>query len=342
MATWSATARLDKNSPSVRIIPDLAGTGTNLIDWWDETYRRYKSGVVKVTVTSIALSDAAAGPSGNPYYAGSGGANYASGETLAVAIQPPNFNALNDTQYLNSGVAVAAGTILSGSPLYENVCAVNYGRPGPSATLGPDGTIQFTAIDLALASNALTDIQSAFTVTVSGTLTQTIISPYADIGGTAYAIGLCNGPLAAQRFQSFPYRGQWGMIAYPAAAGYASVAVQLQKVTSVYFPGVAPDALGPALTVSNPAQAGGQTIANLNLTLPMAGLQTNNLADNFTCIYALNNGLIDANGVRLTSADLGLDGNIAYNLLNCGLDLPNGSQGSAAAVLNYKIAEASL
>ena len=99
----------------------------------------------------------------------------------------------------------------------------------------------------------------------------------------------------------------------------------MQKVTSVYFPGVAPDALGPALTISNPAQPGGQTIADLNLTLPMAGLQTNNLADNFTCIHALNNGLIDANGVRLTSADLGLDGKIAYNLINCGLGLPNGS-----------------
>jgi hypothetical protein len=326
MASWSFTGRMDKNRPVLRVTPDGV-TGCNLRDFWDDTNKRYKSGVVVVTITSITLSTADG-------FGGTAAATYTTGETLAVAIQPPNYNALNDTQYLNSGVQVASGAVLSGAPLYKNVIAVNYGVPGPSATLNPDDTIDFTAIDLVLSSNAFTDITSTFGVVVAGTLTFTEYSPYADTGGTAYELDLTNGPLSYINLAQ-SYAGAWGMIAAPIQAGYAAIVVQLQTLTSGYIPGAAPDMTQPSLTVSNPAQAGGQQLANVRRPIPMDAKKTFTFVDGYTYIFGVNNNLIDANGVQIGSVDIGVTGNTAYNLCNAGVQ---SGRGTATAKLAYKTA----
>jgi hypothetical protein len=351
---WSTAVRLDRNKPVARVVPDSPGNGTNIADWFDETARRFKSGYVRTTVDSVTLSDASAGPSGGIYYTTGGGVVYQSGETLALSVQPPNFNALTDPQVLNSGIQVVAGALgyptkfNSNTSIYESVLAFNYGRPAPSASIdNATGFIGLTAVDLALSSNALTDIQSAFTATVAGTigLNQSAFPPYSDLGSTnggSYSVGICAGPLASQLFLPAGYQGQYALIGFPVTSSFfnEALAVQIQKITVVYFPGPTPDLQPPVLQITNPAQAGGQPIANWNIPLPMVAQQGNVLTDNFTCVFGVNGKLIDANGTQFGNVDLAPSTMYTggYNLLNAGIVMPPGSTGSVGVVINYKIA----
>lgn len=354
MAGWSATARLDKDQPSARLTPNPAtGNGASLKDFWDETSRRYKSGIIKVTVDSVTLSDADAGPTGGVYYPTGGGATYTSGETLSMSIQPPNYNPNTDNQFWNAGIQVAAGALgyakayNSSASHYQNYTPVNYGRPGPGALIGRDGTIQYTAVDLVLSSNAFTDISSKFTVTVAGTITFTEITAYSDIGsvgGGSYTLNLCAGPLASKRFLPNSYYGQWGMVNFPVVNGMSSVAVQVQSIATVYYAG-SRNYESPVLEITSPGQ--GQKIAQWRRPIPMTTQQTDFMVDDWTCVFATNQkegagpGLVDGNAVQCGSVDLGISGSTFYNLLNAGIVLPPGSDCSAAAVIKYKIAKAS-
>lgn len=359
MASFAVTGRLDKDKPNLRFVPDNGAAsqlvGTNLWDWFDETNRRYNSGVVSVTVTSIAAADGNAGPTGGIFYNTGGGSTLTGSETVQIGIQPPSFNALNDGQYVNSGATVQA-TILSASPIYKNICAVNYGMPGPSAFLSwPDGTISFTAIDLALSSNALTDITSAFTVTVSGTLTATGYStrtnydPYADNGGTAYTLDLVSGPLSAKLFLAAaaggggPYQGKAGVIGCPVQSAQSAVVLQLTNVTTVYIPGAGgPPSRWPRLMIQNPAQAGGQRICNVNLPICLEGQKTLVFHDAYTWVYAINAPVsggvaVDANATQIGLVDLAAGNSPAYNLANAWIEQAPDDTGTVACVLKYKV-----
>lgn len=253
----------------------------------------------------------------------------------------PNLNAITDSQYFNAGVDVSpAGSL---SPGYKNICAINYGRPGPSAKVNGDGTIAYTTIDLALSSNAFTDIKSDMDVTVAGNLTATTgtnYNPYADNGGTAYTLNLVNGPLASKYFLSAGYLGAWGMIAAPIATNYTALVLQIQSIVTQYIPGPSGRMFQPTLQISNPAQPGGQRLADWAMPIPAELKSTNTLSDNYTYVFAVNAGAgktIDANGVQVGSVDIGVTGNSAYNLCNIGVVLPPGADGTAAATVAYKI-----
>jgi hypothetical protein len=309
MASWSQTVTLDKNRPSIRVVPD-AVTGCKLRDFWDDTNKRYKSGVMVVTVTSITWT---------------GGAT---GETLSISVQPPNYNALNDTQAIYTPDAAAHAW---GGTTYKNVAAVNYGRPGPSAVLEPDGTITLLAVDLALASNAFTDVASTVVVTVAGTATFTEYSPYAAVGGTAKEIDLTAGPLSYV-YLTAGSAGAWGMVTQDIMTGYGAVVVQLDSLVTGLIPGTVGG--GAQFQLTNPAQAGGSPLAALDQPVPRAAQKTTAFADNYTYVFAVNNNLIDTNATQV-----GTPAGTAYNLCNAGVQAAGGNDGdTATAVLSYHLA----
>src|SRR4051812_45249638 len=114
MATgdYSVTVRMNKDMPVARIVPQgVASQGLRVTDFWDNTNKRWLSGVVVSQVT---------GSSAITWAAHSGGAAVAT-ETLAGRIAPPNFNAINDYEYKNAGVDVNANAAFT-SPAYKNIC----------------------------------------------------------------------------------------------------------------------------------------------------------------------------------------------------------------------------
>jgi hypothetical protein len=341
MAAWSTVVRMNKDMPSVRVVPQGV-SGCRVTDFWDDTNKRWKSGVVVSTLNSGTTNDIS-------WAAHSGGAAVAT-ETLAAVIAPPNFNGANDSDYRNSGLDVNAVAVMN--PSYKNACAVNYGRPGPSAEVQADGTIVYTAVDLTLSSNALTDIRSDLDVTVAGTLTATTgtnYDPYADNGGTiSKSMTIAAGPLASKYFYSDGTAlGDVGLIAAPIAANFTALVLQIQSIVTQYYPGPSGRMYQPVLRIQNPqGQPGAQRLLDWQLPITLSCKSTNTISEvapwmrGFTAVYAVNAGsgkTVDANGRQMASLDVAVVGNSAYNLANCWIELPNGADGTAAATVAYKI-----
>jgi hypothetical protein len=337
MAAWSTVVWMNKDMPVVRVV-NHGVAGCYRSSFWDNTNKRYLSGVVKSTVTGATAISAAAH---------AGGALTA-GETLAARVAPPNFNAINDYEYKNAGIDL--GSVTAINPAYTNICAVNYGIPGPSAQINEDGTIVYTVVDLELASNDFTDIVTSADVTVTGDVTATTgtnYDPYADNGGIAYAMPLAVGPLASKYFYvGGAALGPWGMIAAAIAGNYTAFVVQIQSIVTQYIPGPSGRLYTPMLHIKNPAQPGGQPLANWELPMPTHRKSTNTISEldpnsrGYTYVFAANAGsgnTIDANAVQIASLDVGVVGNSAYNLCNVGIVLPPGADGTAAATVNYKV-----
>lgn len=380
MPGFTVTGRLNQNSPTLRFVPDNGAatflTGTNLYDWLDVPNSRYNSGVVAVQVNSITVGDQDVGPAGGLYHKATHPSPvYTTSEVIAVSMNPPNYNALNDGQYINSGKAInaSAGTFIAdGAPTYQNLVAVNYGLPGPSATLNADGTITFTAIDMNISSLAFGDIASDVTVTVSGALAATIgstadathraLHPYAGFTansiGTAYTLDLVSGPLtsnpflAAIGFSGGPYQGAKAVIGCPVQSkvtqgtnqGYIA-SLQLTSVTSVYIPGAGGlPRRWPRLRIQNPADAGGQPLCNVDLPLCPVAQNTKIFHDTYTYLYAINSPvsggvMVDANATQIGLVDINAGANSpVYNLANAWIEQSPDDTGTVAVVLKYAIA----
>lgn len=155
MSTVVSTT-LNAASPSCR----LAITA-NVKDFWDSTNKRFKSGLVKTSITALSISG-----------------TLGSGEKVHFTLQPAVHNpARNGKAEYNP---TATGSV-SGFSTFTHNTAVNYGNLDPSAAPEPDGSITLAVVDVSLPSGDLSG--STLTATVTYTKTFTELSPYSVMSG---------------------------------------------------------------------------------------------------------------------------------------------------------------
>lgn len=313
---WTGTFGMSKMRPTIRVVPFgvpwinlaefLTGSPTPL----------YKSGLVFATVSNITWT-------GSP----------ATGETLNISIQPARYNTQCNSQALYTPL-VSAGAW--GGSTYKNVTAINYGLPGPSAILEPDGTITYLTIDLSLASNAFTDIASSISVTVTGDLDFTPVPTTSPVGGTTYTPQIGIGPEAALA-GGLP---SWGMATQDLISGYLGVAVQLQSLLTRMDAGGLPRLQPTVFQLSNPKSEMGQTIANVRFPIGQGAARQIDfmntagppITGGYTYLFAINDGMVDANATPI-QAPAGQQ----YNLCNFGLTQGPNSQDTVSADLTYEL-----
>jgi hypothetical protein len=285
---------------------------TLLHDLWDTFHKRYRSGVLVVTITQI-------------YWTGTKGA----GETATITINPPNYQQnCNDQITLRPVVtAVSSGTPVT--PNFKHVTAVNYGMPDSSAVLNPDGTFSLVEVVIELNSNAITPIASLLSVFVTYNLAWHEYSPYSPIEGTGYEADLSIGNGSST---------DWGMATVDATTGYAALVVQLATLDWSVLPGNNPSGLVPSFQLSNPARPGGATVANYNTALAQSFGRSLTFYDSYTYVFAVNDGKVDANATPVQATDIAI-----YNLCNFGLTAPDASgTDTATATLTYLILTATM
>jgi hypothetical protein len=275
-----------------------------LHDFWDSTNKRYKSGVVVTTIDQVKWTGTTA-----------------SGETATITAQPPNYQEdCNDQVTLRPDIT----SVTDVDNLLKHVTAINYGMPDSSAVLEPDGTISLVDVTFYLNANAFTPIASLVSVIVTYTTTFTEISPYSTIGGTSYSADLAIGNGSA---------ADWGMATSPVASGFKSIALQLQSLEWSVIPGENSGMLAPSFQLSNPARNGGAVVANYNTPLAQSAGRSLSYHDYYTCIFAVNDGKLDANATPVQAP-----GGALYDLCNFGLTATDASsQDTATATLTYKV-----
>src|SRR5581483_228586 len=113
MSTIASTT-INSDNPSARVC-----VTANVKDYWDSTNKRYKSGIVKTSITAISISGTVGG-----------------GEKVDIDVWPPNYDLTSDSKAHCSPAATGA---VAGFSTFVQVTAINYGLPGPSARVEADG-----------------------------------------------------------------------------------------------------------------------------------------------------------------------------------------------------------
>lgn len=289
------------------IVPGFKASAQVLLhDFWDNTNKRYKSGVIITTIDKIIWTGTTA-----------------AGETATVTVNPPNYQEdCNDQATLRPVI----DSISELDAVLKHVTAINYGMPDSSAVLNPDGTISLVDVTFYLNANNFTPIASLISVEIDYSTTFTEYSPYSGIGGTAYTANLAIGNGSA---------ADWGMATYAAVANYAVLVVQLQTLAWNVLPGEDGGLPTPSFQLRNPARPGGAAVANYNTPLAQSAGRTLTYYDYYTYVFAVNDGKVDANATTVQAPSGTL-----YDLCNFGLTAPDAnSQGTVTATLTYKILE---
>lgn len=300
MATTVTSPTLDIDNTTAKL-----AAVANLSDYWDQTEKRYRSGIIVTTISDInwtGTEDAA--------------------EEMDVVVQPPNYHpgchnrshyepAMNSNTW-NDGMAIVF------------VTALNYGMPGPSARMEGDETI--TLVEATLEMPAGTESSVAATMTFNNVFTE--FSPYASLtSGTAKTATLTMEPEEDQ---------VWGMISHDVSSGSEGcVIVQLTSLVTSVLEGFPPGDVMPMFSLNNTPQTGGQSIAGVNHYLPNSAGRTRAYRDMYTYIFGLNDGKIDANGTPLKMP--GLSANI-YSLCNFGFQKVSGlNTAEVSGTLSYLV-----
>ena len=164
-------------------------------------------------------------------------------------------------------------------------------------------------------------------MTVEYTTVFTEYSPYGSTGGTLYTAALSVGPGSG---------ANWGMIVAdgPGAGVNQALVVQLSTLSWSVLPGHRPDGERAAIPVEQPGQAGRRRVANYNIPLAQTYGRSLTYYDNYTYIFAVNDGKVDANATPVQAT-----GGQLFNLCNFGLTIADASgTDTATATLTYYIA----
>ncbi len=287
---------LNKDRPSCRLAISVPTK-----DYWDDTNKRYKSGVVQAIISSVAFSG-----------------TFTSGEKLALSIAPPNYrpNCHGRADDLNH--AVDAGSWTTG---YLLNTAVNYGLLGPSAAPQPDGSNDLIYVDVSLIGDDSGQITSDVTILVTYTVGFTEISPYSTLSTTdTYTDTVA--------LNDFSYPPAWGTVTVGSAyVSSGAAAVQLTNLES-HVTGDQPGG-APVFVAATMPQVG-QPGLNYSWQVPATVGRSLALADRYTWVFAVNGGRMDAAATPVQELGSG-----KVSLCNFGLvgGLPNVK---AKATLSYR------
>jgi hypothetical protein len=271
-----ASITLNRTRPKARIAIPI-----DPMDYWDDTNKRFKSGCLKIQITEVADSISGRGGSEKP----------------TLVVRPPHYNAACHSEYRR-----ADGTIALAAN-YNHFVAINYGVPGPSAVLGPDGIGEALCVEVELEP----DTTGSGTFSITYTTTFTEISPYSALGSPN-----CSGTVSLTLLEG--QDAAWSMITVSPTGedvtdGY--VAIQLSTLASTVRPGALPDN-PPSIEVAS--GGAGEPLFASNLSL--SDTFSRSFARNFTRVFAINGSKVDANG---TTVQVPVDSVSVLNLFNVGL-----------------------
>jgi hypothetical protein len=291
---------LNADRPSCRL-----AIVANVKDFWDATNKRWKSGIVTATVSNLTWTGTAGGS-----------------EKLNITIQPPNYNqACNNKTVLTPNVSADAW---GGSSAHHQV-AINYGVPDPSTIIESDGSITLAVVDLALPLSS----SSSITPTMTYEVNFESVDPYSTIAADDDTV-LSEFGATLSVDPATP--ADWGMIGIDLGGADPTdgkIVVQLQSLVSSVGVGVIP---APHFQFSNPARSG-NSINKIDYQLPNTDSRNLSFKDNFTWVFALNLGKIDANA---TPVKMSSGSGLLYNVANFGL-VGDNLTGQATAMLNYNV-----
>lgn len=298
MAVTVTSPTLDVDYPIARL-----AAVANQSMFWDKTEKRYKSGILVTTISDINWT----------------GTEVAD-EVATVTVQPPNYNpACHNKSYYQPDVN--NDTWNDGMSIVL-VTAINYGWPGPSARMEQDGTITLNEALIELPPG--TESSVVATMTYNNVFTE--YSPYSTLSGGSSKSATMS--IAAESEDA------WGMISEDESAGSeGAVIIQLTSLVTSVLEGFPPGGTPPSFELQNSPQLTGGTLASVEFVLPNTVGRTNVFENNYTYLFALNDGKVDANGrpIHLPS-----QAKILYSLCNFGITKPFGVNSmSVTGVLTY-------
>ncbi len=266
--------------------------------YWDDTNKRWNSGIAKSVFTSLTWTG-----------------TKASGEVLKVTVQPANYQPMCNVRYVDTPLVTAA----SMSSGWEHLTAFNYGVPDPSAQVENDGSITLGYVDVELPPNSASSIQVTFVHTPD---VLAAVDPYSDLGQTPDTIYVAVG--------SDANCASWGQInGNPSDTDSGYGAVQLKTLTTTFVG----DGPAPTFVIGNVPQPYGNKIANVAIPLINATSRPFTFKDNYTWCFAINSGKIDANASPIA----GGGGTMQFNMMNLGLMTdPSNPDALASATLSLE------
>lgn len=270
-------------------------------DYWDETNKRFKSGIFNLSVTAISWTG-----------------TKEAGEILKLKVAPAVFDPACNDKWEAAPLVTGTQSIA----LSHNV-SLNYGLVGPSSIIGDDGIASTLVLEAELPFETL----SSIVITLTYTLTFTLRDPYSALSGTSKT---CNLVLNYESDQV------WGMVSTVQVDGYnGDIAIQISSIVSSIFQGENQAVAPVDFHFLNEPLQNGVRLANYQLPLPQLESHTKVIKDWGTYVFAVNNGKIDANAMKIKETD-----RTVYDLINFGLSKDPLMSGDKAVVdLNYILAD---